>query len=379
MKKSRLIFVDLLRGGALLVMIETHVFNTMLVLQLRDTAWFHSLNFINGLVAPSFLFVSGFVFIIVSRRKAEDFRTFGPDFWRQLRRIGLIWGIGYVLHLPYQSLNRIRAEATPEDWLRFYQADILHCIAVGLVFLLISVIVIKSERVRRRVTLTVGLAIVLVTPFIWKMDFIQYVPAPIAAYFNEKHYSLFPLFPWLAYMLIGGAVASRYLEKRAGGQESVFIKRTVGIGGGLILLASLLSLLLVQHEYVSIGWRASPLFFAIRFGGVLLLLSACWYYADRRATERSFVLDASRESLFVYAGHLVVIYSLSWRKLTLAKVYGKSFDPVQCLLATLALMALMVPGAKLWGGLKQRSVTASRWAFYAFVAVLAVLFFVRGH
>lgn len=146
---------------------------------------------------------------------------------------------------------------------------------------------------------------------------------------------------------------------------------------GLISLAYLVSFLPLQQDYFSSGYRASPLFFAVRFGCVLLLLTACWYFTAKRPIERSFVLDASRESLFVYAAHLVVIYSLSWRKMTLAKTYGKSFDVVGCLLASLALMALMVLGAKLWGGLKQRSATASRWVFYAFVAALAILFFVR--
>jgi uncharacterized membrane protein len=377
MQKSRLTFVDWLRGGAILVMIETHVFNTMLVPHFRDTAWFHNLTFINGLVAPAFLFISGFVFIIASRRKAEEFRRFGPAFWRQLRRIGLIWVIGYILHLPYQSLKRVLAEATHEDWLRFYQVDILHCIAVGLIVLFAGVIAIKSEVVRRRCWLVSGLVMVLVTPRLWEIDFRPLISAPLAAYFNDKHYSLFPLFPWMGYLFIGAAVASRYLEKREAGRESEFIRRTVWIGGGLIIVAYLLSLLPIQHEYLVRGWRASPLFFAIRLGCVLLLLTACWYFAHRRPAEQSFVLDASRESLFVYAGHLVILYSLSWHKRSLAKIYGRTLDPVTCILAALALMALMVLGAKLWGRLKQRSATGSRVVFYTFGVVLVILFFIR--
>ena len=64
---SRLLFADWLRAWALLVMIETHVFNAFLAAQFRDTQWFRNLNFLNGLVAPSFLFVSGFVFLVASR------------------------------------------------------------------------------------------------------------------------------------------------------------------------------------------------------------------------------------------------------------------------------------------------------------------------
>ena len=88
--KSRLAFIDLLRGWALLVMIEVHVFNAFLLPYFQATSWFNMLNFINGLVAPSFIFISGFVFLLASQKKLESFRTFGPAFWKQLGRIGLM-------------------------------------------------------------------------------------------------------------------------------------------------------------------------------------------------------------------------------------------------------------------------------------------------
>lgn len=57
---------DLLRGLVIIIMIEVHVFNAFLLPELRQTGWFSVLNFINGLVAPSFLFVSGFAFQVSS-------------------------------------------------------------------------------------------------------------------------------------------------------------------------------------------------------------------------------------------------------------------------------------------------------------------------
>ena len=65
---GRLLFVDWLRAWALLVMIETHVFNAFLDTPLRLTGWFGNLNFLNGLVAPSFLFVLGFVFLVAAEK-----------------------------------------------------------------------------------------------------------------------------------------------------------------------------------------------------------------------------------------------------------------------------------------------------------------------
>ena len=70
-EKVRYTFIDLLRGWAIILMIEPHVFNTFLLPELKQTGWFGVLNFINGLIAPAFLFVSGFAFQVSSGSKLE--------------------------------------------------------------------------------------------------------------------------------------------------------------------------------------------------------------------------------------------------------------------------------------------------------------------
>src|SRR5208337_2479961 len=103
MAKSRLSFVDLMRGLAMLVMIEVHIVNSIMNNALRSSGWFQYVNFINGLVAPVFIFISGFAFMLASQVKLEAFRQFKYDFWKQLGRIILIWFTGYMLHIPYLS------------------------------------------------------------------------------------------------------------------------------------------------------------------------------------------------------------------------------------------------------------------------------------
>src|SRR5262249_37538765 len=65
-QSSRLAFIDWLRGFSILFMIETHTFNSLLKPFLKEEGWFHVLNFFNGLVAPSFLFASGWAFVAAS-------------------------------------------------------------------------------------------------------------------------------------------------------------------------------------------------------------------------------------------------------------------------------------------------------------------------
>jgi len=358
--KSRLIFVDLLRGWATIVMIEVHVFNAFILPPLKETGWYDYLNYVNGLVAPAFIFVAGFVFVYVSERKIEDFRNYGRLFWRQLYRIAQIWIIGYLLHLPFFSWARMVHESSQDDWLKFYQSDVLNCIAAGLLFLFLTRIRIRSNDVYRRFLLTSGLVIAFLTPFIWDIDFNKYIPAPIGAYLNGQHFSGFPLFLWIAFMMAGGYFAMDYLKARNEGSEKGFIKR-IGIAGVVMMIGGRLAAALPAYvPHASTDVRANPFFFLERLGVVVLLLIVCWYYAEWRKTEKSFILDASRESLSIYAAHLLVIYGLFYYDMSLSYLYGGKLTILECCLATLALIAVMVYAAKLWSWLKQQHLYLAR-------------------
>jgi uncharacterized membrane protein len=70
--KKRIEFIDLLRGWAVIVMIQTHVFNATFIPRLTESGFFQALRFIDGLVAPSFLFAS-------SDYHADRLRTSYPE------------------------------------------------------------------------------------------------------------------------------------------------------------------------------------------------------------------------------------------------------------------------------------------------------------
>lgn len=377
MQNSRLVFVDLLRGWAVVVMIETHAFNAMIMPHFKETAWYDALTFVNGLVAPSFLFVSGFVFVLSTRRKTAELRAFGSTFWKQIGRMLLVWAVAYILHLPSFSYRRLVAGTGPEEWLSFYQADILHCIVVGWFLLMALFIVVRSETQLRRWIFAGGLSFVLAAPFFWDLELLSVVPAPLAAYLNAKHYSLFPIFPWLAFMFLGSYAALAYLRAMAEGNQRRFIDRTAKGGIALIFASPLFGLLSIDIPHASSDWQVNPFFFLLRLGIVFLLLAICWHYAERRNVERSFVLDVSRESFLVYVAHLQIIYGKYLGDKSIADVYGGTFAPLQCAVLTAGLIVLMVGLVKFWGWLKARSRVASRAVSYAVGAIAVLFFFLR--
>lgn len=374
---GRFVFLDLLRGWALLVMIEVHVFNAFMLPSIRSEAWFSVLNYVNGLVAPSFIFISGFVFMIAAERKMESYRMFGSAFWRQLARIGMIWVVGYFLHLPFFSLHRVLTETTPDGWLKFYQSDVLHCIAFGLLLLFILRLLVADNRTYTNILFVSGIVIVLSALLVWEVDATDFLPAPIAAYVNSRHHSLFPLFPWVGFMMAGGYLSNRFQQARNAGTEAQFFRAFVLVGMGFAAGGFLLRHLPVAVPYVSQDIRANPLFFLERLGWVMTLLWLCRWYADKRKTERSLVLDVSRESLMVYAAHLLVIYGQFWNDRSLSYYFGRTFDILPCIAGTVTLAGVMIVAAILWGKLKRERPAAARVAFGAFGVGVGLVFLIR--
>jgi uncharacterized membrane protein len=350
-EKARYLFVDLLRGWALLVMIEVHVFNVLLLPVLKTTPWFNVLNFINGLVAPSFLFISGFAFAISTRGKTDELRKFDYSFWKKLGRILLIILAGYSLHLPILSLRRLMHFYSRETLISFYSVDILQCIGIGLLFLFLLKLIIRSEKIYNVIIVLILLSSVILSPLIWQTDFTAFMNIPLSNYFNMMNGSLFPVFPWIGFILAGFVCCRFYLAAR----ESYKEKNSI-----ILLIVAGLALSILGHIFITpalnifnCNHKANPFFFIQRLGYILLLLGACWYYVEIRKTKTSFVLEVGRESLIVYWLHLQLLYRRFYHDASFASIYGDKFDIWGCIIITIILALLMISVAKAWGTFKR--------------------------
>lgn len=377
MASSRLTFLDLLRGGAALVMIEVHVVNAFLVDSARDAWWFPALNYINGLVAPAFLFAAGFAFALTSdraQRTGVDDRT--RRVLKTLRRIGLVLVSGYLLHLPGYGWSKF-ATISDTGWLRFLQADILHTIAVGLLLLLTAREFLGGVRGLIRTAWILGVGAVAVAPWTWTWDAQAALPAAIASYVNGTPYSQFPLFPWLAFLMAGALTAASYPMDGEEAAVSAWIVRIGWLGAAMAIGAGFIRWTELAVSLPEVHIRANPWFVVERLGVMLALVSAAGSWSRGRS-ETPFVLrDVSRESLQVYVFHLMVIYGDWIDGSSLAFHYKHRFEWPVVILATLFLMAAMVGTAWAWQTWKRRSPTTARYAFFVAVGLGVVVFFLR--
>lgn len=374
----RIQFIDLLRGLAVIVMVQTHVFNATARPEILASPLFEVIRFIDGLVAPSFLFASGMAYAVTTRRKIADYLTFGRPLFRQLGRLLLILGIGYLLHIPRFEFHHVMHVAGGEAWLRFFQADVLHCIAVSLLVLQALLLVLRSEQLLSFAATLLALGIVAATPVVWSIDFLPILPAPVAAYMNGLHYSLFPLFPWAAFLLLGVVTGHLFMQARLRaeeGSERQFMRGLAAAGVGVLLFSLAIApfepLIYPVYDY----WRTGPSFVFLRLALVALVLYGLFLYEKRRGVSaRNLVTLAGRESLLVYVAHLMLIYGQLGGPSFAERTRG-TFGYLEASAVTVGLVALMFGAALGWERLKKGPPRIKQGIQTAFVVALVLLFF----
>ncbi|MFN3872671.1 MAG: heparan-alpha-glucosaminide N-acetyltransferase domain-containing protein [Ignavibacterium sp.] len=371
-EKVRYISADLLRGIVIIIMIEVHVFNAFLLPELKQTTWFSVLNFINGLVAPSFLFVSGFAFEVSSGSKLDEMRKLGRAFWKKIGRIFQIILIGYALHLPYYSFSKIINKSTPQQLESFFAVDVLQCIGIGLLFLFLTRLLIKSDKFYYNFLFISLVLVTLISPMLWKIDFNQLFHPLVGNYFNKLHGSLFPIFPWLNFLLAGALFAKYFVDERNKNAEEKFVQKSAVAGVIILLFGHLFYSGLFPEELTSI--IPNPIFFLERFGYILVLFYLCWLSDKKFNFKPAFILDASRESLLIYWLHLIIIYGMFWNGKSLANKIGMTMNVAEAIGATIILIVFMIVVAKIWGWLKKTNPRYTSLGVKIFVATLFIVF-----
>ena len=375
--KKRFVYIDLLRGWAVLVMVEVHVVNAFLMPEYRAGSWFPILNFINGLVAPAFLFISGYAFTLVGQRKWNDYLAMNSVFRRQIVRIAQVWIVGYALHIPAFSL-KILLSLPAAGWNDFWKVDVLHAIAFSLAVLIVCVIVFRTTKRYFFAILIISLVTVFISPLLYGRNLDSSFPLWFSNYLGAAHGSLFPLFPWMAFVLAGGITAQLVLWGSSSKGPASVMTYVASAGTGMIIL-SLISVLTPftiypEHDF----WRSSPAFFFIRLGIVLMLLSGLWYWEQTKKSGTSFVSIVGSESLVAYAGHLLVIFGLFFNNQSLSSMIGTTRTIPEVAGMTLLLAGLTTMVSYYWHRMKKWSMFYARVFQYSLLIIAVYVFLTKS-
>ncbi len=368
-------FVDLLRGFAILVMIETHVMNAYLPLELkRGSTFFFWLSFINGLVAPTFLFAAGFSIILQGNSQWDNWIHLRLPFWKQMRRLGFICLVAYYSHLQGFRLSRYLSRWNDGlMWERTLQVDVLQCIVVSLLVVHLLIFVLRRKHWLPWGLGLLCLSVALTTPLVWNYDFKGTLPLTVALFLNPHGISLFPIFPWLCFVLAGSLAGSLFLKFSGPADLPGFMGKALWLG--LTMISA--GLLLRYAPYTLPGfvnfYTTSPLYMMIRIGCVLLFMVLLYRLENSGKWMPKPILLAGQESLLVYGVHLWVIFAFLRGK-KLGPILGKQMGYAGCFLLSAAIIVAMLLLAKYWQALKKNHPSFTRRAQAAVVLIMIAIF-----
>lgn len=399
-------WIDQLRGWAVIVMIEVHVVNVYLHAGLRPD-W---LNYLNGLVAPSFTMAAGYSLVISTFRTDGTLRPFWPD---TARRLGFILLCAYALHAPGITAADWTVLNTAQKARELFKIDVLQCIVFSLLILQLLARLVRNPRVFTGLALGIAVFVPLVAPHMWAHGVADGLWLPIRGLFNGNTdrgvSALFPLFPWIAFPAFGAFLGGLYrhlrvepVNGRARWSEPRFLAGLAVLGGLLLAWGAsrqqtwlwggqwlqengtwMLHSQTGAFTYAELGAIANTTLpsVAARAGWILLggALMGAIELVRPRWNGPNPVKAASAESLLLYMLHLNMIFSVLLAPAVIGLTgwgWGSLGWP-----GTLLMTALII-GLNLWAGVAWQRVRQTpermRWLQQKAVAVLGVWFVVGG-
>jgi uncharacterized membrane protein len=341
-KAHRIVFLDLLRALAVIMMVEGHTIDALLLNEYRsyDYLGFKIWQFARGMTAPIFLLTAGTVFIYLLRSTDLPFRD-NPRVAKGVKRALLLLAAGYLLRFPSTSITGIFS-ASDEQLRAFWTVDALQSIGVGILLLLLAAFL--SEKLRLNdfaIFLGGGLFFFVCAPFCELINWNEWLPAPIAAYFYSGSGSLFPLFPWAGYMMFGGMLGA-YLARMGDQFEPFKSSRKLLVAGVALLALYYYAGHLKAAGYGSARfWAYSHDLALLRLGSVLLLLVLVMLLSAKVRAVPQTLLAVGRRTLPIYLLHLVILYGSPWNR-GLTQFCDKCLPPWPSLAAGLLMQTAMI-------------------------------------
>jgi len=309
--KSRLSYIDWMRGLACLLMFQTHAYDSWLGGASRETSFIRWSQLGGTLPAPLFLFLAGVSCALLTDRSRRQGISPNDIAKRTVRRGAEIYGLGLLFRVQEFLLGQPWA-----PWTDLLRVDVLN--TIGLSIILIGVVTWLSRKRSANVLLAAAasLAIALATPPLWTTWRPRWLPWYLETYVNGVHtYNapqpwLFPIFPWTALAFAGLAVGLA-LWSDWGAKSPARTTLALAAGGaGIFALSLWLDARPLQIYAVYDYWHTSPNFFLARVGILMMLiwLAYAWCRWGLGTVGFSPLVQLGQTSLLVYWVHIEFVY-----------------------------------------------------------------------
>jgi len=312
-KNNRIIFLDIMRAIAVLMMVQGHTTDTFLADEYRtyDSIFFAIWITLRGFTAPIFMFTSGTVFTYLFAKNKLPFAQ-NPRVKKGFYRFLTLVIIGYLLRYPTYKIFDF-SNVSETQWTIFFGVDALHLIGFGLLFIIITLYL--AEKIKLNPYLLFGavtLFFFVLTIPIRGIEWSEILPLPLAGYLYRGSGSIFPLFPWAGYVLAGGLLG-HYLAVNPGIQRTKeFATKIALLGISMIIFSILFNMVKSGFNHDVSFWNMGiPLIF-FRLGVVVLLNGIIAFTALKLETVPPLLIQIGKNTLLIYVVHLIILYGSAW-------------------------------------------------------------------
>ena len=303
---GRQAYLDWVRGVAVLIMIEAHVFDSWTAAAERSRPLFGYAMILGGFGAPLFLFLAGVSVILSAESKFRKSGDFTAS-WLAVRKRGWqVFGLAFLFRLQSYVLSGGYSAIS------LLKVDILNVMGPAIAVAAMLGRLAKSKAIRVLLFVAATCAVSLLTPIVRMAPAFAWLPDPLEWYFRPTPgRTNFTLFPWAGFVFAGAAVGG--VIHGVGGTHHRRRLQVILAIAGLSLVwvahqASLRPSLYPRSEY----WTTSLSFFFLRVGLLTLFLPIAyvWEHAPLRHKLSSWspLEEFGRASLFVYWIHVEMVY-----------------------------------------------------------------------
>lgn len=320
--------IDVARGFAVLLMIQTHAYDAWVRVADRGTWLYRITRELGAIPAPIFVMLAGIGVAFGERAMEKKGQPTSAIRMRFLKRGGEVVLYAYVVSVVYALMDGARGIA------EMLRADILHAIGLSIVALALAVV----GRSRKTSFALGGVAVTLALSVVGThlvRNATSDSLAPVAALiFDVPPYSRFPLIPTVAFALLG-YVIGHLLQRRS------FTVGSLALAFGSAVAVAILANLATKAWVAAAGTgglsRMHPALVANYVDGcarAIAVVALAMLSAERLPSWlRSACVRLGQGSLWAYAFHIPFCYGRIGRSLQRTMGMGT---------ATIAVLLLML-------------------------------------
>jgi len=322
-KRARLDAVDWLRGLAVVLMIQTHLYDAWVNRAGKLTESYHLTRFLGGIPSRLFLMLVGVSIALRFEALLARGVTDRRSLVRPIQKRGLeILALAYLFRIQEYVLGHWSRSwmNLPKYGMDILRIDILNCIAASMVL----VPVIAAPRRGRPAWLAaIGSALVFVVlgPIVGPAHFPTWLPTFLTAYVGgQRPMSWFGLFPWAAWPLVGVVLGHYWSRASVTSRQQARAFLLTGLAGAVLVGVVALIRAIdpnIIHYPSDLVQQMGPGSFFSRLGMNGIAAAVAWAAIRAWGPRFSILRQFGRTSLLVYWIHVDLCYGLVARHLHL--------------------------------------------------------------